>query len=143
MVNRFDLMLGDWVFLKGTPVQISRLLPEGFTTNTFFGDNDKIVYKYEDAEPIVITQQLLIDNGWGTDMYAYYEINDCAYLDYYYHEHRLRRFYHKGLHSQKESQNSRELTFQCHCSYLHELQHAAKMCGIELEFKVIKNYDEI
>ena len=63
--------------------------------------------------------------------------------DYYYHEHRLRRFYHKGLHTQKESQNSREITFQCHCSYLHELQHAAKMCGVKLEFKVIKHYDEI
>ena len=143
MVNQFDLMLGDWVFLKGTPVQISRLLPEGFTTKTFFGDNDKIVYKYEDAEPIFITQQLLIDNGWGTDMYAYYEISDCVYLDYYYHEHRLRRFYHKGLHSQKESKNSRELIFQCQCYYLHELQHAAKICGVKLEFKVIKNYDEI
>lgn len=126
-----DLMIGDWV-----------KVPDG--DKWFFGivcgiDRDNVLvvkpwksiaYPYEEEclEPIPLTKEILIRNGWREE--SDYE-NDLY-----------------GGHFPEDKEHRLELdvdgceiwwTINCaenyiiHLRYVHELQHAFKLCGIDKE----------
>lgn len=83
--------------------------------------------------PIPITEELLEKNGFTVNGYAIMTIDEHTWLEYYFFEHRLRRIW-KGVDEWQNHSEVRDVTYQNHCHFVHELQHALRECGVMKEF---------
>ena len=128
-MNGKELMLGDLVQSQDGNVYKIRTL---FSHDVVYvGSKDgALSIRYNALKPIDITREILEKNGWNMDMqYAYKDIGDDKYLEYYFFEHRLRKWY-DGVDEWNNHYSAKDVVFQCTARYIHELQHALKMCKI-------------
>lgn len=87
-------------------------------------------------QPIPITPEILEKNGWSTDgMYAFLRIDEHLHLEYYYHEHRLRKYY-CGKDEWQNHAKVNDITFAAHCYSIHQLQHAMRLAGVDKEINL-------
>ena len=106
-----DLMVGDWVFVSGKPVKITK---DDLATMLIFLDDDSKL------SPIPLTEGILEKNGFekfaesqtnfdytDNDIHLEYWIGDGAF-----------RYYTAEIH------------------YVHQLQHLLRLCGIEKEMTI-------
>ena len=122
-MKKEDLMIGDWVNIQtekdDEPMysQVEQLweceIDADFQTD------------YENVHPIKLTKEILHKNGFDGEVYLWINAGDEKTLEYYPFEHRLSLWYGEG--------KNQEILFKCQCFYVHEFQHALKMCGIEKE----------
>lgn len=127
-----DLMVGDWLMFGDKPCQVKGLHSDD--TATFVGYRS--AYYLIDAEPIPLTPEILGKNGFKLEYFTlewarYIGINDRVVLS-----------------NDKEYMNSRNEWYvhidsedycsiaSCELTYVHELQHLLKLCGIDKEIVV-------
>lgn len=132
-----DLMVGIFVYFKcfdGTRITVR---VTGFKDNIVYGvsENGSHWCTIEKVEPIPLTLEILEKNEFIGMPYAVLKIDDDSWLEYYYHEHRLIKWW-SGIDEWENYSKVKDITFQCYCIYVHELQHALKLCGIEKEIKL-------
>lgn len=132
MLRAEELMIGDWVTYKGsTPCKILSITPS-FVRIANEKTNTIITSDFEDISPLPLTTEILEKNGWDVEdaCYAKYNLPDAySSLEFYFHESRLRKWW-EGVDEWDNHNKVRDITFQCHCSYVHELQHALRLCGL-------------
>lgn len=123
-----ELMQFDWVCIENdpTPRQVDFIR----TGEVGLYWNKIVTPPY--IKPIPITPEILEKNGFKGEMYAFLDISPNLYLEYYYHEHRLREWW-TGIDEWNNHAEVKEIVFKCQCHYIHELQHALRLCGIEKE----------
>lgn len=114
-----DLMIGDWVITSDGIVKT--------VTRRDFEDND-----FERYSSIPLTPEILEMNGFIRDGYLRLNLGDNLYLEYYVYQNRLRKIFH-GIDEWDNHAEVKDITFECQCHYVHELQHALKLCGVEKE----------
>lgn len=126
-----ELMIDDWVCLEDdpTPRQVDFIR----TGEVGLYWNKIVTPPY--IKPIPITPEILEKNGFKGEMYAFLDISPNLYLEYYYHEHRLREWW-TGIDEWNNHAEVKEIVFKCQCHYIHELQHALRLCGIEKEIEL-------
>lgn len=118
-----ELMIGDWVYIKDYPMIKSpqRIRPEHF------------VRSLVDFEPIPLTPEILEKNGFMKQedgCFRYFKSYDENY--YFGFESISYLFERKTAKITKEhSQSGLQERVEFTCEYLHELQHALRLCGIE------------
>lgn len=127
-----ELMIGDWAMSTHPAV------PRPIKVTEIGGGN--VGYKYGVIqlwfiEPIPITPEILEKNGFSGEGYAILKLDDDSWMEYYYHEHRLRKWW-EGVDEWQNHAKVKDITFQCHCYYVHELQHALRLAGVEKEVVV-------
>lgn len=133
-----DLSVGDWVLnRKGFPTKVQVITSEG---NMRCGEDAKPEHSVHiwitDVSPIPITPEILEKNGWSTDgMYAFLRIDEHLHLEYYYHEHRLRKYY-CGKDEWQNHAKVNDITFAAHCYSIHQLQHAMRLAGVDKEINL-------
>lgn len=102
-------MIGDWVLLNGEPKQVQELLYDSITFDCFPHD-------YDDVAPIPLTHEILEKNGFenykNSGILEYYKRDDVKFEK------------HQGIIWTPKNQITG-------IEYVHELQHALKLCGIE------------
>lgn len=136
-----EIFIGAWVLLKIN--ESNRILREphrvtGIMTSDgqhYVQTDESNVYRgLECYEPIAITHDIMSASGFINDLgTAYYrQIDNSKWLDYYYPESRLREWY-EGIDEWNNHAKVKEITFQCTCMYVHELQTALRLCGSEIE----------
>ena len=127
-----DLMVGDWLMFNDKPCQVKGL----HSDDSAFLVGYKSPYFLIDAEPILITKELLEKNGFEKEgvieLYNLY-----AGID-----HRV------TIHDDKEYMNSNNEWYVhvdsedystiagCELTYVHELQHLLRVCKINFEFNI-------
>ena len=131
---KHNYQIGDWVYdskRSQYPMQVVAVFGERNGTicdlDLDFEGNEGGVWecKADEVVPIPITDEFLKTNGFEKiAMYHYLYLSNRDYLQYYPHECILRKYY-KG-----------ELLFQCHCRYVHRLQQALRLCGIDKEIQL-------
>lgn len=135
-----DLSVGDWVRYKGKEYAIASIYMagEGYTHEvalTYQGISCGCAY-IDYLESIPITAEILEKNGWSTDgMYAILRIDEHLHLEYYYHEHRLRKYY-SGVDEWQNHAKVTDITFATHCYSVHQLQHALMLAGVDKEINL-------
>ena len=83
--------------------------------------------------PIDITREMLEKNGFTCDdAYAIVKLDEHSFLEYYYFENRLRKIW-KGVDEWQNHSVVRDITFQCNCRYVHELQSAFRLAMVDKE----------
>ena len=93
------------------------------------------IYSAKDFDPVPITPEILKKNGFEVDMYSTLQLGNGKWLEYYHHEHRLRVWW-KGIDEWDNHSEVTELVSQCHVWYVHELQHALRLCKIDKEIRL-------
>lgn len=132
-----DLSVGDWVRYKGKECTIAAIYmaAEGYPHDvalTCQGFCYGCAY-IDHLEPIPITAEILEKNGWSNDgMYAFLRIDEHRHLEYYYHEHRLRKYY-CGVDEWQNHAKVTDITFAAHCYSVHQLQRALSLANIDKE----------
>ena len=117
-------MIGDWVEVSNTALQIAAL---GTIKAGFADSKNELFYHYYDVlQPIPLTIEILLKNGYketAEGVSTHYWIDD--YDDPVMVLYSLDKFYLEYI----------EWT-HIELKYVHELQHALRLCGIEKEIKL-------
>ena len=127
-LNCKSLMIGDWVvyteFGKNDIDKIETLEPR-----RVWLEHGKTYVPIEYIEPVPLTTEILEKNGFvkdeNDDDWYYWNwnvIDDC--ISYYKETSKVRIFYASGL------------TFVKILQYVHELQHALRLCEIKKEIEL-------
>ena len=132
-----ELSIGDWVKIlnyhwDGSPYvgQVNGITKKHGTYYLHFGC--ALSAEIDRCEPIPITHEILERNGFSGEMYAILKIDENQWLEYYYHEHRICKWW-RGIDEWNNHAEVREIVFQCQCHYVHELQMAFKLCKVNKE----------
>jgi hypothetical protein len=136
-----DLSVGDWVYYGNgtTPYSIRSVYNTGVQECVVLNDSyfpEGVIAFFDRLKPIPITAEILEKNGWSTDgMYAFLRIDEHRHLEYYYHEHRLRKYY-CGVDEWQNHAKVYDITFAVHCYSVHQLQHALRLAGVGQEINL-------
>ena len=134
-----DLSVGDWVQDKnGIYAKVLGVenWSNGYLLNIEIHGVNVGVTPLASVHPLPITAEILEKNGWSNDgMYAILRIDEHHHLEYYYHEHRLRKWY-CGVDEWQNHAKVNDITFQAHCYSVHQLQHALRLAGVDKEINL-------
>lgn len=104
-----ELMIGDWVYAFGCKnVQVKEILEDGIHDFTTYS-----LSPFDEIEPILLTPEILERNGWRYD-----ELNGEFY---------------GAVTILGNKAPFLVLNGSVQVNYVHELQHALRICGIEKE----------
>lgn len=106
-----EMMLGDWISFDGEPVKVQQVVS---------GINEL------DYEPIPLTAEILEKNGFGDSFATNEKIFECEDFEIWID------FKEQGYWVCIKNKVS-DLYFEGNKMYVHELQHALKLCGIDKE----------
>lgn len=133
-----DLSVGDWVRYEDNIYKLYAIEECGLLRGKWESDEDlaHIAKHIDYFDPIPITAEILEKNGWSSDgMYATLRIDEHRHLEYYYHEHRLRKYY-CGVDEWQNHAKVTDITFAVHCYSVHQLQHALRLAGVDKEINL-------
>lgn len=137
ILNKEDLMIGDWVMIKDYPMDFQ---PEKMTANHF-------VRSLCEFEAIPINKKFLLENGFTffdkepTGYEGIFELKTEHCLLRYSNKHCDIQIYKArmgGVDPESTNCTHRGDRYEINCgrffiSYIHELQHILKLCKIDLE----------
>ncbi|MBR5030871.1 MAG: hypothetical protein IKT03_05580 [Muribaculaceae bacterium] len=131
-MNIRELMIGDWVDINGLPVQVFELAynhnekemtigildPQGEIYSAFYG--------YDHIEPIPLTPEIL-EKNFSSTAYWYFIGTDkfCFRIDKY-----------KDKWDLYFGRDGKGTNLRIKINYVHELQHALRLCGIDKEIEL-------
>ena len=134
-----DLQIGDYVTHKSNPANPYKVV--GLVFNEY--RENQILYiqslatgvvfemDIESLTGIKLTKNILKNNKWANDLYSIFPVDENRYLQYYWHENRLRYIWN-GIDEYENHSEVTDIIFQCgNIKYVHELQHALKLCGLD------------
>ena len=119
-----ELMIGDWVYNTNNrqPEQVCEIREH----MVMLAYND--LYDYDEIEPISLTEERLLANGFYCERNIGYVYDDGEYevvVDLWNHGYRI-------LHD-------RDVVMNIHCFsdvFVHELQHALRHCDVDKEITI-------
>lgn len=117
-------MIGDWVYNTNNrkPEQVCEIREH----MVMLAYND--LYDYDEIEPIPLTEERLLANGFYCERNIGYVYDDGEYevvVDLWNHGYRI-------LHD-------RDVVMNIHCFsdvFVHELQHALRLCDVDKEITI-------
>ena len=119
-----ELMIGDWVYnTHNRQNEQVAVIGSGLVMLAY---ND--MYKYDEIEPVPLTEDRLLANGFNYERNIGYVYEDGEYevvVDLWNHGYRI-------LHD-------RDVVINIHCFsdvFVHELQHAFRLADIDKEIKL-------
>ena len=138
MINVHDLCVGNWVY-DGERTQFPmyvETIGEDYVYLNFEGNEGDVwesTPKELEGIPLVADTLekagFIFDNGYWRK-----RISVHNHLEYYPHEHRLRKWC-CIIDEWNNHSRVKEITFECKCYYLHEFQNAVNM-AIKQELKI-------
>lgn len=130
-----ELQIGDYVLVEGKPRRVEAITKKKIGYHT---DNKYRLHyaKLHQIEPIEITKELLAESGFVENAcYWDYRIDEHNRLTYYFHEHRVQRYWY-GKDEWEKNSYIRDVAFMSQCWYLHQLQQACRMCNVEIDWNI-------
>lgn len=135
-----ELSVGDWVMVEWPDGErwrgrLTRLSVTG-GVEVRCANGKHVRCSSDFISSIPITPEILEKNGWSNDgMYAILRIDEHRHIEYYYHEHRLRK-YCCVVDEWQNHAKVNDITFAVHCYSVHQLQHALRLAGVDKEINL-------
>lgn len=139
-----ELMIGDWVSYKGNPTKIRTIeiynVDVGPLQVTItYGDRicGLTVIDVSMLKPIPLTPEILEKNGWKQKkgFIQHGNFGNGPLMIWHTEDNKiLRHFTHEMEISDLSSDRGFRVRFDC--NYVHQLQHALKLCQIEKEIQL-------
>ena len=132
------LMIGDWVNYRGTFIKVTSLYDKGGSNEIGWGQLESTWVNGICIEPIPLTKEILEKNGFekcnvDDDGAVQYEFGDDNLgIDLWVSMPCLLGAWRKWKGMEKSYNMINEFPIR----YVHELQHALRLCGIEKEIEL-------
>ena len=130
-----ELMIGDWVMADGRVVRVAAVHQRKIG---YHRRHDKLAWaRLDRLEYIPITSEILEKNGWKVKkgFVQHGNFGDGPLMLWHTEENKiLRNFTHELEISDLSTDKGFRVIIEC--NYVHELQHALKLCGIEKEIEL-------
>ena len=121
-----ELMIGDWVIFEDKPLKVQHVYNNGFddvvaeitedSLNEYGVCEEIRDVRSINCSPILLTNEILEKNGWNhSNRLMITRIDDN---DFYWSEE-LGGILYKNQYN------------MCNCKYVHNLQHALRLCGLD------------
>lgn len=124
-----DLSVGDWVKMGGEPAKILQLGIAGRNKAKGLSGQMYGFITSSEIEPISITPEILKNNGWYED--------DCdTYTDYITDNTTIMCNKERKDWKACIINNSPVIRVKVFFSYVHELQHALRLAGLDEDIKL-------
>lgn len=119
MIELTNLMKGDYVLCNGKVCRVKEI--GGMACVATIDDEEELFCNAEDIETIPLTAEILEKNFPTSEVVAWWPIvsDDNKYIEHYC-----------------ETRIDGDITVCGIFHYVHELQHALKICGIEKEITI-------
>ena len=132
MIRYSELQIGDFVLVNGKPRKVASVTRRKIGYSVGEAGKGLCYVRLQDVEPIPITDAFFKQNGFVKNLcYWEYRIDNQTWLEFYKHENRLSRYW-RGIDEWDNHSHVRETVFMCRgIHYVHELQHALKLCYCE------------
>jgi len=140
-MNVKELQIGDYVNYRGQIIKVTSLYDKGGSNEVGWSDKEEVWVNADNVKPIPLTQEILEKNGFTEGEYKNY----CGYVFYLsvdgFRKIGLTMSYKNNfLWCERIKQNfpnsiGDKYVIQ-HLDYVHELQHALRLCGIEKEIEL-------
>ena len=143
-MKKEDLMIGDWVIRRGVPEEPMRLYDMKTSAGLVYLDQDGrgVTEKFENIEPILLTHEIMEKNGFtkydvGHNVIGWSIMDDdnlYSAIPFTLTDNDFDT--EQGEYKWGPVEDDREESFVREIgriNYVHELQHALKLCGIEKE----------
>ena len=140
-MNVSDLMIDDWICLDGdvdysAPIQVQQIICREHG-HQVVADYD--VFDCEDVHPIPLNQEILVKNGFEFQRHEFKTTNDDYWISddkriIFRGEHMTNSFNKWSVHV--DTKDMRTMAY-LEITYVHELQHLMRLCGIEKEIKIM------
>ncbi len=118
-MEAYELMIEDWFYRPDCYDQVKEIR----YTGVIGIDGMRGLIAFRELESIPITPKILEKNGFIDEMSNYGYRTDNYHVCYYCADERL-------------SINKYGAILDVHCFYVHQLQHAFTLCGIEKEIEL-------
>ena len=128
-----ELMIGDYVNYRGQIIKVTSLYDKGGSNEVGWTDKESVWVNAANVEPIPLTPEILESNGFG------YKENDTLLELHHYYLGEPQFCKNMDLHIG----NKKDIFWIDYNNnhiggirYLHELQHALRLCGIDKEIEL-------
>lgn len=130
-----DLMIGDWVLYNGDPIRVEEIITRQMGGNCINGEWETAelydAINTDDIQPIPLTPEILEKNGFErveakSTIFCY--PNSKTNMQVYLDDYPTDGWY---LNIRKSVKGSRHIVLETQITYVHQLQHALRLCGIE------------
>ena len=131
-----ELQIGDYVNYRGQIIKVTSLYDKGGSNEVGWSDKESVWVNADNVEPIPLTPEIFVKIGFikdGSDGWVYIHPDDStfSYVDY---KILWRTDYDNHLFIKKYKGSGTSATLQIiDINYVHQLQHALRLCGIEKE----------
>lgn len=129
-----ELMIGDYVLVRPSmmPIQVAAIHKKKVA---YHATGDRLTWVRDGLiEPIPITPEILEKNGWKVKkgFVQHGNFSDGPLMLWHTEENKiLRNFTHELEISDLSTDKGFRVIIEC--NYVHQLQHALRLCGIEKE----------
>lgn len=136
-----DLMIGDLVDViqNGEKHFAQVQMIDGYGDNAMADECicDAIYYSIDEIEPINLTPEILEKNGFVKQEDGYFRYFKSYDENYYFGFESISYLFERKTAkiTKEHSQSGMQEKVEFICEYLHELQHALKLCGIDKEIE--------
>ena len=133
-----DLMIGDYVIRKNVPNEFLIVDTIDSIRDIVYLDLDGlgITEKIENIEPIPLTSEILEKNGFiiKKKWAQIGNFGDSPLIMWHFVDDPILRDYNTELEIHQN--DTGKVHVRIPCEYVHELQHALRLCGIDKEIKL-------
>jgi hypothetical protein len=129
-----EFMIGDWVTCKKwreNPYRLTRINDNGKHNYGVTGSGSQVgPFLIEEIEPIPLTTEILEKNGfeWTTTHSYMVLVVDSMHIAF--------GFYKDCLSISDWNENGNTQITSIQCKFVHQLQHALRLCGIDKEIEL-------
>lgn len=128
-----EIQIGDWLYYKGQfnafPFKVESITKKKVGYHAEPNEHRMYYLRLSECKPIPLTLEILERNGWKKDGY-FYRHEEFGYIQL------GELFEHASLDFRKYGINYRVQTSPDLFEYVHNLQHALRLCGIEKEIEL-------
>ena len=119
-----ELQIGDYVNYRGQIIKVTSLYDKGGSNEVGWDDKESVWVNADNVEPIPLTPEILEKNEIDTVFKTRYK---GFYLEYHAEAGMIMLYVYNNGSFQPTGIGFR---------YVHELQHALRLCGITLNIEV-------
>lgn len=128
-----ELQIGDYVNYRGQIIKVTSLYDKGGSNEVGWSDKEDVWVNADNVKPIPLTPEILEKNGFvikkkwaqignfGDSPLIMWHFEDDAILHDFKHELEIHQ------------NDTGKVHVRIPCEYVHELQAALRLCGIEKE----------
>ena len=122
-----ELQIGDYVNYRGQIIKVTSLYDKGGSNEVGWSDKESVWVNGRCIEPIPLTSEILEKNGFVNDRGIYCWRDENKQITYFSKENNRPYCTYSFVNIESGCIDVNEMPI----TFVHELQHALRLCGIE------------